>query len=76
MDMRRRSSGLAYGARVCLVAEGAADFYSRAGPTMEWDTAAAQAVVEAAGGAATTLDGRPLGYNKASLLKPAGGNRW
>lgn len=56
--------------KFCLVAEGAADFYPRTGPTMEWDTAAAQAVVEAAGGAVKTLDGRPLGYNKASLRNP------
>lgn len=57
--------------KFCLVAEGSADFYPRFGPTSEWDTAAAQAVVEAAGGAVIRLDGSPLGYNtKAELLNP------
>jgi len=57
--------------KFCLVAEGAADFYPRFGPTSEWDTAAAQAVVEAAGGCVITLDGAPLRYNtKESLLNP------
>jgi 3''(2''),5''-bisphosphate nucleotidase, bacterial len=57
--------------KFCQVAEGRADLYPRFGPTNEWDTAAAQAVVEAAGGAVVTLDGRPLRYNtKADLLNP------
>ena len=57
--------------KLCLVAEGAADIYPRFGPTSEWDTAAAQAVVEAAGGRVTTLDLQPLRYNtKESLLNP------
>jgi 3'(2'), 5'-bisphosphate nucleotidase len=57
--------------KFCLVARGDADFYLRAGPTSEWDTAAAQCVLEAAGGAVTTLDGEPLRYNtKDSLLNP------
>jgi 3'(2'), 5'-bisphosphate nucleotidase len=57
--------------KFCLVAEGRADFYPRLGPTSEWDTAAAQAVVTAAGGKVITLDGRPLQYNrKESLLNP------
>ena len=57
--------------KFCLVAEGSADFYPRFGPTSEWDTAAAQAVVEAAGGAVVTTDGKPLRYNtKAELLNP------
>lgn len=57
--------------KFCLVAEGNADFYPRFGPTSEWDTAAAQAVVEAAGGAVITTDGTPLRYNrKADLLNP------
>ena len=48
-----------------------ADIYPRLGPTSEWDTAAAQAVVEAAGGRVTTLDLNPLRYNtKDSLLNP------
>ncbi len=49
--------------KFCVVAEGAADVYPRLGPTSEWDTAAAQAILEAAGGAVTDLEGRPLAYN-------------
>lgn len=57
--------------KLCLVAEGRADIYPRLGPTSEWDTAAAQAVVEAAGGRVTGLDMLPLRYNsKESLLNP------
>jgi 3'(2'), 5'-bisphosphate nucleotidase len=57
--------------KFCLVAEGKADFYPRLGPTSEWDTAAAHAVVTAAGGQVVTLDGQALRYNcKASLLNP------
>ncbi|TFG87516.1 MAG: 3'(2'),5'-bisphosphate nucleotidase CysQ [Chromatiales bacterium] len=57
--------------KFCLVAEGAADFYPRLGPTSEWDTAAAQAVVEAAGGAVLDLEGRPLRYNtRHEVLNP------
>ncbi|WP_040663972.1 3'(2'),5'-bisphosphate nucleotidase CysQ [Nitrococcus mobilis] len=57
--------------KFCLVAEGKADLYPRFGPTSEWDTAAAQCVVEAAGGRVTRVDLRPLTYNtKASLLNP------
>jgi len=55
----------------CLVAEGRADIYPRLGPTSEWDTAAAQCVVEEAGGKVTGLDMQPLRYNtKDSLLNP------
>lgn len=57
--------------KFCLVAEGEADFYPRLGPTSEWDTAAAQAVVEAAGGAVTDLSGQPLRYNTGpEVLNP------
>jgi 3'(2'), 5'-bisphosphate nucleotidase len=57
--------------KFCLIAEGSADFYPRLGPTSEWDTAAAQAVVEAAGGAVVKLDGATLDYNaKPDLLNP------
>jgi 3'(2'), 5'-bisphosphate nucleotidase len=57
--------------KLCLVAEGRADFYPRLAPTSEWDTAAAQAVVEAAGGAVLDTELRPLRYNtKQSLLNP------
>jgi len=57
--------------KFCLVAEGGADLYPRLGPTSEWDTAAAQAVVEAAGGVVCKLNGERLLYNtKADLLNP------
>jgi len=57
--------------KLCLVAEGAADIYPRLGPTSEWDTAAAQAVVEGAGGMVTDTAMQPLKYNRGeSLLNP------
>lgn len=57
--------------KFCRVAEGLADFYPRLGPTSEWDTAAAQAVVEAAGGQVVKIDGSALDYNnKDSYLNP------
>ncbi len=55
----------------CLVAEGVADLYARLGPTSEWDTAAAQCIVEQAGGHITDTRMQPLRYNmKDSLLNP------
>jgi 3'(2'), 5'-bisphosphate nucleotidase len=57
--------------KFCMVAEGAADVYPRLGPTSEWDTAAAQAVVAGAGGTVRTLEGAPLRYNtRAEVLNP------
>ncbi len=57
--------------KLCLVAEGGADLYPRLAPTMEWDTAAAQAVVEAAGGAVLNADFELMRYNtKDDLLNP------
>jgi 3'(2'), 5'-bisphosphate nucleotidase len=57
--------------KICLVAEGIADVYPRLGLTSEWDTAAAQCVVEQAGGSLTDLEMKPLLYNtKDSLLNP------
>ena len=57
--------------KFCVVAEGRADIYPRLGPTSEWDTAAAQAVVEQAGGKVLELDGKPLSYNaKSEILNP------
>jgi 3'(2'), 5'-bisphosphate nucleotidase len=56
--------------KFCSVAEGAADLYPRFGRTMEWDTCAPQAVVEAAGGAVETLDGARLGYGKPGWDNP------
>jgi 3'(2'), 5'-bisphosphate nucleotidase len=57
--------------KLCLVAEGRADIYPRTGPTMEWDTAAGQAVVECSGGKVYQYDTtEPLEYNKENLLNP------
>lgn len=57
--------------KFCLVAEGKADFYPRLVPTMEWDTAAAQCIVEAAGGSVQTLDGARLTYGKPMWKNPS-----
>ena len=57
--------------KLCLVAEGIADVYPRFGPTMEWDTAAGQAIVEQAEGSVMDIQTRePLRYNKEDLLNP------
>ncbi len=57
--------------KICLVAEGKADIYPRLAPTSEWDTAAAQGVLEAAGGTLTDTDFRPYRYNrKDDILNP------
>ena len=57
--------------KLCLVAEGKADVYPRFGPTMEWDTAAGQAIVEQAKGTVIdTQTNEPLNYNKSNLLNP------
>lgn len=56
--------------KFCLVAEGSADLYLRNGPTMEWDTAAAQCVLEMAGGSVSDLEGNRLEYNKPVLRNP------
>ncbi len=57
--------------KFCAVADGTAHLYVRRGPTMEWDTAAGQCIVEAAGGMVTDLQGKTLSYNKPNLLNPA-----
>ncbi len=57
-------------AKFCFVADGSADLYPRFGPTMEWDTAAGHAVVEAAGGSVTCLDGSQFRYAKPGFLNP------
>lgn len=68
--------------KICLVAEGVADIYPRLGPTCEWDTAAAHAVVLGAGGDVTDTNGSPLQYNKEDILNPwflvfgSGGYDW
>jgi 3'(2'), 5'-bisphosphate nucleotidase len=56
--------------KFCLVAEGSAHLYPRFGPTMEWDTAAAQCIVECAGGTVTDINGAALKYNKPDLHNP------
>ncbi len=56
--------------KFCRLAEGRADFYPRLGPTMEWDTAAPQAVLEAAGGAVLDAAGAPLRYGKPGFFNP------
>lgn len=58
--------------KFCRIAEGSADLYPRLGPTCEWDTAAGQAVLEAAGGLVLRLDQhRPLRYGKAEPMNPS-----
>jgi 3'(2'), 5'-bisphosphate nucleotidase len=56
--------------KFCRLAEGAADLYPRLGPTMEWDTAAGHAILDAAGGSVTTIDGAPLLYGKPGFRNP------
>jgi 3'(2'), 5'-bisphosphate nucleotidase len=60
----RRSIGSSL--KFCLVAGGEADVYPRLAPTMEWDTAAGQAVLDAAGGRVTTPEGAPFRYGKSA----------
>lgn len=69
---RRLAQRVSYGSslKFCRVAEGAADLYPRFGRTMEWDTCAPQAVVEAAGGTMRTVDGRPFLYGKPGWENP------
>ncbi|MCK5496445.1 MAG: 3'(2'),5'-bisphosphate nucleotidase CysQ [Hyphomicrobium sp.] len=59
-ETKKASSSLKF----CLIARGEADLYARLGQTSEWDTAAGQAILTAAGGSVTTLDGAPLAYGK------------
>ena len=56
--------------KFCLIAEGKADLYPRFGPTNEWDTAAGQGVLEAAGGEVVTTDNKPLLYGKKGFGNP------
>lgn len=57
--------------KLCILAEGKADFYPRLGPTSEWDIGAAQAVLVAAGGKVWAVDGSAVAYNKeATFLNP------
>lgn len=66
-DLVSVGSSLKFG----LVAAGEADLYPRLGPTMEWDTAAGHAVLAAAGGKVSTLDGAPLRYGKPGFRNPS-----
>ena len=78
LDIWFRREGLTVAERVqagsslkfCLIAEGKADIYPRFGPTNEWDTAAGQGVLEAAGGEVVTTDGEPLLYGKPRFSNP------
>lgn len=78
LDIWFRSNDLTVAERIqagsslkfCLIAEGKADIYPRFGPTNEWDTAAGQGVLEAAGGEVVTTDGRPLRYGKPRFSNP------
>ncbi|QIM48110.1 3'(2'),5'-bisphosphate nucleotidase CysQ [Pusillimonas sp. DMV24BSW_D] len=56
--------------KFCTIARGQADLYPRLGPTCEWDTAAAHAVLEGAGGVVLDIHGQPLHYGKANVLNP------
>ena len=58
--------------KFCLLAEGSADLYPRLGPTMEWDTAAGQIIVEEAGGRVTGLDAGPLDLAAPSIVATNG----
>ena len=62
------SIGLGSSLKFCLLAEGGMDAYPRMGPTSEWDTAAGQAILEAAGGCVLDLQGRPFRYNQRDTL--------
>ena len=66
-------SGAGSSVKFLDIARGNADIYPRFGPTMEWDTAAGQAVLEAAGGRVVDTDGKPLRYGKseAGLRNPS-----
>ncbi len=64
----RMWQGMDSSLKFCLIAEGRYDAYPRTGPTSEWDTAAGQAVLEAAGGRVLAKDGRPLAYGKPGFL--------
>ena len=56
--------------KLCLIAAGEADLYPRFGPTSEWDIAAGHAVLTAAGGSLTQIDGSPFLYGKDNILNP------
>ena len=57
--------------KICLIAAGEADLYLRLGPTSEWDIAAGHAILTAAGGSITQIDGSPFQYGKDTILNPS-----
>ena len=57
--------------KICLIAAGEADLYLRLGPTSEWDIAAGHAILTAAGGSLTQIDGSPFLYGKDTILNPS-----
>jgi len=63
-----RWEGMDSSLKFCLIAEGRFDAYPRIGPTREWDTAAGQAILEAAGGRVLAENGQPLAYGKPDFL--------
>lgn len=65
------STGAGSALKFGLIARGAADVYPRFGPTMEWDTAAGQAILAAAGGHVRDLSGQELRYGKAGFVNPS-----
>jgi len=69
LNVREMSSGSS-SVKFCMVAEGAADIYPRFGRTMEWDTAAGDAILQAAGGRVETTDGKLLQYGKKGFENP------
>ena len=62
--------GIGSSLKFCLLAAGEADLYPRLGRTMEWDTAAGQAVLQSAGGRVLTLEGQPMRYGKPGFENP------
>ncbi len=73
VEVQRAGSSLKF----CLIARGDADVYPRLAPTMEWDTAAGHAILNAAGGCVLGLDGSPLRYGKRDAgFKNAGFIAW
>jgi len=66
IEIRNYGSSL----KICKIAEGEADIYPRFAPTMEWDTCAAQIILEESGGMLTDIEMNPLKYNKKDLVNP------
>lgn len=71
VDKEKELISMGSSLKLCLVAEGIADCYPRIAPTMEWDTAAADAIVREAGKMTYQIEtGLPMVYNKMDLLNP------